>query len=302
MRDWSSIDKEFVIKNKELLLIEKKTSFKKADAFNGALIITTQSKSDVNKASNMMESENDSNPNEEDNGVIKRRLIINSTNLIDSHMDCHIQGLWKKSLNEVKQFHLLKEHEMCFESIICDSKIDNIKAFTQNYSFKELGFPEYKGNAECLVFDAEIKESVNEYMYDLYLNNRVNNHSVGMQYVKLFLCIDSEDPEDAQYKESWDKYYPYVANKEVADTKGYFWAVTEAKFIEGSAVVKGSNQATPTMEIESKNNYVGNSLFSSFITDKEDSNTTVVTNNTQTALKTEEIEEKKESLFSHFIK
>jgi hypothetical protein len=40
-----------------------------------------------------------------------------------------------------------------------------------------------------------------------------------------------------------------VVNKEVADTKGYFWAVTEAQFIEGSAVVKGSNYVTPVLSI-----------------------------------------------------
>ena len=51
-------------------------------------------------------------------------------------------------------------------------------------------------------------------------------------------------------KANWDKYYPMVANKELADQKGFFWAVTEAKVIEGSAVVKGSNECTPVMEIE----------------------------------------------------
>ncbi|HPZ10702.1 MAG TPA: hypothetical protein PL110_21610, partial [Candidatus Eremiobacteraeota bacterium] len=34
----------------------------------------------------------------------------------------------------------------------------------------------------------------------------------------------------------------------VADERGYFWVVKEAKIIEGSAVVMGSNSATPTLE------------------------------------------------------
>ena len=50
----------------------------------------------------------------------------------------------------------------------------------------------------------------------------------------------------------WDKYYPIVANKEVADERGFFWIVSEAKIIEGSAVVMGSNSATPTLSIENK--------------------------------------------------
>jgi hypothetical protein len=59
-------------------------------------------------------------------------------------------------------------------------------------------------------------------------------------------CINDED-----YKEefaNWQKYYPDVANKDVADADGYFFAVTEARVIEGSAVVIGSNTATPTLD------------------------------------------------------
>jgi hypothetical protein len=57
---------------------------------------------------------------------------------------------------------------------------------------------------------------------------------------------------DKRYQEdkaNWDKYYPMVANKEKADEEGYFFAVTEAKIIEGSAVLKGSNYVTPTLDI-----------------------------------------------------
>jgi hypothetical protein len=32
----------------------------------------------------------------------------------------------------------------------------------------------------------------------------------------------------------------------------YFWVVKEAKMLEGSAVVKGSNSFTPTLEIKSE--------------------------------------------------
>jgi hypothetical protein len=87
-------------------------------------------------------------------------------------------------------------------------------------------------------------------MFNLYKKGRVLNHSVGMRYVKMFLCIDSNEAYYSSEKSNWDKYYPQVVNKEVADEKGYFWAVTEAKVIEGSAVVKGSNEFTPVMEIE----------------------------------------------------
>ena len=73
-----------------------------------------------------------------------------------------------------------------------------------------------------------------------------------MRYVKVDLAINSESEWDKDEKALWDKYYPVVANKEVADERGYMWIVSEAKIIEGSAVVMGSNSATPTISIESK--------------------------------------------------
>ena len=46
-------------------------------------------------------------------------------------------------------------------------------------------------------------------------------------------------------KEVWDKYEPTVVNKD--DSRKYFFVVTEAKVIEGSAVPMGSNQFTPVL-------------------------------------------------------
>lgn len=58
--------------------------------------------------------------------------------------------------------------------------------------------------------------------------------------------MDSEDyPEE---KKNWDKFYPMIANKE--DVGKYFFAVTEAKIIEGSAVTRASNPATPTESVQ----------------------------------------------------
>lgn len=103
---------------------------------------------------------------------------------------------------------------------------------------------------EVLVYDAIIKRDRNEFMFEQYRNGYVLNHSVGMRYVKLFFCYNNDAPEYAQDKENYDKYYPMILNKDEADKRSYFWAVTEAKNIEGSAVVKGSNFLTPVLSIE----------------------------------------------------
>jgi len=231
---------EEVFKNKDLIIAEKKNVIKHCDlVFNK--VESSNPKLDANKEGVSLEVQ--------DPTILRAKVVINTTNLIDSHMDCHIPNLWAKSLSETKVLYLLQEHEMEFDSIIADSVKDGLKAYTETMSFKSLGY-NYKGNTEALIFDTQIKQDVNPFMFDLYKKGRVYNHSVGMRYVKLYLCINSNEAEYSAEKDNWDKYYKFVANKEVADEKGFFWAVTEAKVIEGSAVVKGSNECTPVMEIE----------------------------------------------------
>lgn len=176
-------------------------------------------------------------------------LVINTTNIIDSHMDCHIPGIWDKTLQETKLFYLLQEHVMDYRHIIADSVKDNLKASADMVPWSQLGYS-YPGSTQALMFKATISRSRNAFMFDQYEKGYVLNHSVGMRYVKLFLCINSEEPDYSAEKENWDKYYSQVMNKEVADLKGYFWAVTEANMVEGSAVVKGSNPATPVLSTE----------------------------------------------------
>lgn len=103
---------------------------------------------------------------------------------------------------------------------------------------------------EVLVYEATISKDRNEFMFNQYKSGYVLNHSVGMRYVKLFFCYNTEDPIYASDKDNWDKYYPMILNKEDADKLNYFWSVTEAKNIEGSAVVKGSNFLTPVLATE----------------------------------------------------
>jgi hypothetical protein len=230
---------KYIFANKELLASKKKNAIKRGDLTS--CTIKEEVNQDVSKVSAITEEINQD--------VLKAKLVINTTNVIDSHMDCHIQGIWTKTLSESKTLYLLQEHEMEFDKIISDSVNDSLVASAEVISWKKLGYP-YNGKTEALIFDVQIKKEVNEFMFNLYKKGRVLNHSVGMRYIKLFLCIDSQEAYYASEKSNWDKYYPQVMNKEVADEKGYFWAVTEAKVIEGSAVVKGSNEFTPVMEIE----------------------------------------------------
>ncbi len=231
---------KFLIENKATLMAEKKYHPKHGDGINitfDRVLVDTKGKAIQSKSNAPFDTQGLTQ--------IKVSVAINSTNIMDSHSDVHLPGLWKKSLSENKLIKHLQEHEMSFDHIISDG--GDLKAYTQNMSWKELG-ADLKGTTEVLTFDSTIKLSRNPYMFDQYAKGYVNNHSVGMQYVSLVMCIDDDSECYGAEYEAWQKYIGEVANQDAAIQQGYFWAVKEAKVIEGSAVPIGSNYATPTLD------------------------------------------------------
>ncbi len=232
---------KFLHENKDTLISQKKAIIKHSDAvisYAGAVmdkeVKTIKENSPVASIGNELEV----------------RVVINTTNLMDSHKDVHLPGLWKKSLSENKSILHLQEHKMAFDKIISDG--NDLKAFTQDYTWKQLGH-NFNGTTQALVFDSKIRKTRNEFMLDQYGNGFVKQHSVGMRYVKIVLAMNSDEEYYGAEKEAWDKYYGEIANKEEADKYGYFWVVKEAKVIEGSAVPLGSNWITPTLDNNLKN-------------------------------------------------
>jgi hypothetical protein len=221
--------------NKAELIATKKMQTKEADAFfnvvSNDVILANANKSEVKKEENVNQ--------------IKVEMVINTTNLMDSHSDVHLKGIWNKSAKEQKNVYLLQEHKMTFDHIISDS----VNVSVKEYKWNELGY-NFKGTTEALTFNATIDKNRNPFMFEQYSKGYVKEHSVGMRYVKLELALNSDAKYDIEEKEVWDKYIDQVANKEQAEEQGYFWAVSEAKIVEGSAVVKGSNFATPTISVE----------------------------------------------------
>jgi hypothetical protein len=225
----------YLIKNKSLLLAAKKSTIKFSDVVSCPGSMCVNDKGEITKADN---------PIEENATKLNAALVINTTNWFDSHKDVHIPGIWKKSLTETKDFYLLKEHTMSFENVISDE----VTALAKKIPWKELGY-EALGNTEALVFNTIIDAERHPYMFSQYKKGYVKNHSVGMRYVKIKLAINDED-----YKEEfsvWNQYIDEVINRADAEASGYFWAVLEAKVVEGSAVLKGSNRITPVYSIQS---------------------------------------------------
>lgn len=224
---------DFIVKNESRIIADKKAQMKCADAFNFGTF-SGERVEGVDKANK---------PVTEDVDQVKVKAVINTTNLLDTYDDVHIPGLWKKSLKENKDIFHDQEHKHGFDSTISD--YEDLEAFTENYTWKDLG-QKYEGETEALVFNSTVKDERNSFMFKQYKAGRVKNHSVGMQYVKVLTAIN--DKSYQEYYKNWEKFYPQIANKERADELGYFFAVTEAKVIEGSAVKRGANWATPTLE------------------------------------------------------
>ena len=225
---------DFLIENKDTLIAQKKSEIKKADGFLHTYSLNKEG--EVIKANEPVET---SSIDE-----IKVVVIINTTNLMDSHKDVHMPGIWNKSLKENKFIMHIQEHQMSqFDKIISEGK--DLKSYVKFFNWTELGYT-FEGKTQALVFESIVRRKRNSYMFDQYAAGYVKNHSVGMRYMKLLLAVNDED-YGAEF-EAWEKYISKVANKEAAEDNGYFWVVKEAKIIEGSAVPLGSNYVTPTLE------------------------------------------------------
>lgn len=234
---------KFLVENKDTLIAEKTMQVKNSDgiAFS-QVIFEADGKTMANKANGPV-------ADLESKSSLFVQPVINTSNWLDTFLDVHIPGLWDKSLKENKRIKHLQEHQMAFDKIISDGA--NLKAYTKDLTWKELGF-NIQGKTEALIFDSNIVKTRNPFMFDQYGKGYVDNHSVGMRYIKLVMCVNDEN-YGAEF-EAWDKYYSEIVNPDMADKYGYFWAVTEAKCLEGSAVPIGANVMTPTL-----NNNMGKS-------------------------------------------
>ena len=221
---------EWLISNKSELIEMKKATLKFGD------IAITPSLEITNKA--LSTNYND----DPTTGMIKRSLIANTYNWMDSHDDVHVGNTFGKSIKERanKVFHL---HDHKHEVTAKVGRFTNIQEAEIKWSDLDVS---KEGDTTVLIADSEIKEKLNKDVFNQYLDGEIDQHSVGMRYVKISLAVNDEDyPEE---KKTWDEYYPKLGNPERANEKDFFWAVKEAVLIEISAVLMGSNELTPTVQ------------------------------------------------------
>lgn len=223
---------KYLIENKELFIAQKKSVIKYADSFGLA---------PMKEIGLSVKQENQDTFDE-----LFRTIIGNTYNFMDSHDDVHVSGNFSKSIKERKGkiFHL-RDHK--FE--ITAKVGEPIKIYEKAIEWEKLGIKK-EGNTESLMMDSRILREYNEKIFKLYGENKINQHSVGMQYVKIDLAINDEEYKE-EYK-NWEKVFPLLGNQDLALEVGFFWIVREAKLIEISAVLLGSNELTPTLSNENK--------------------------------------------------
>jgi DUF971 family protein len=220
-----------LIKNKKEAIKLKKAELKKADIIeSGNYSLKIEAFKDV----------------EDTDTELYRTIVGNTYGFMDSHDDVHMKGIFTKTIKENGE-NVLHLHDHVHQ---LSAKVGTpLKVYEQEVEWAEVGLNK-AGKATALLMDSRIEKSRNENIFTDYKTNSINQHSVGMQYMKLELAVNN--PEEKEEYMVWERYKDEVINLEKAIEKGFFWAVTEAKLIEISCVIKGSNELTPTLE--AKNN------------------------------------------------
>ena len=188
---FDSVEEEikFLVENKSIIETQKKSAIKLADSV-GFGVVSMRGLDEINKA--------DSNSDGAVKDEIKVKAVINTTNILDSHGDVHVKGIWNKSVKENKRMLHVQEHQSNkFDKII--SSGDDLEVSVKEYTWKELGY-DAEGKTEALVFDSLVKQSRNKEMFEGYSKGYITNHSVGMRYVKMAFAVNSEDyPEEKKF-------------------------------------------------------------------------------------------------------
>ncbi len=173
--------------------------------------------------------------------IFRVKVVANSANWIDSHMDLLIPGNSKRSIKERKGIipHL---HDHIHQ---VDAKVGEVhNIYNAEVSLKDLGL-KMEGTTEATIFETDVMRSYNEHIFNQYKGGFIKQHSIGLQYLKIDLAINDANAE--QEFQAWEKFLPQVINTDVAEKAGFFWVVKEIRLLENSAVLFGSNVLTPTL-------------------------------------------------------
>lgn len=218
----------YLRKNEKTIIAQKKSMPIKSDIFEYGCL-------PVNKKAKIKEDGSLLGPDE-----IQVDAIANLSGWCDSYMDVMIKDNWNKTISDKSIVYHLKNHDYCTDCIVGK----NPELYTKNFDLTYFGIESDVKKAQALMMRSIVPKEYDKKTYLLYKDDQIKQHSIGLRYIQIVLCLDSTLEEDAQYKKNWDKYYPSVINKDVVDTYHYFFAVIEAQILENSCVLFGANENT----------------------------------------------------------
>ena len=179
-------------------------------------------------------------------------LAVNSTKVLDSHLDLHVNGIWNKTVKEHQgRNYLVDTHVLSIKTTI--ARKEYIEMLTAVIPFALLGKP-YDGDTEVLIYKIRKDKIISTEAKEWLDSGDDIECSVRMQYVDISFAVNSDDKEDIKFKDNYDNYINQIANKEDFDTEiVYFWIVKQAKnVLESSLVLFGSNSTTGQIEESAK--------------------------------------------------
>lgn len=214
--------------NEKTIISQKKSLPIKSDIFNWGCL-------PVNKKSKVKEDGTMLGPDE-----IQVDAIANLSGWCDSYMDVMIKDNWNKTISDKAIVYHLKNHEYSTDDIVGK----NPELYTKMFPMEYFGIKSDVVKAQALMMRSIVPKDYDKKTYLLYKDEQIKQHSIGLRYIQIVLCLDSTLEEDVTYKKNWDKYYSIVINKDVVDTYHYFFAVIESQILENSCVLFGANENT----------------------------------------------------------
>jgi len=169
---------------------------------------------------------------------------------LDSHSDVHIgrteanpdSAIFSDSIkNRTHKIPPIDQHNYSLDGRIGKT----LAIYEAPISWRSLGLGK-TGMTEGLFAVSQIERAKNEARYNDYLNDEIDQHSVGMFYGNVEMAIADGEKYPKEHK-VYQKYISYIGNRQEVEAKGYFFAVSKATLVEYSAVIAGSNELTPTL-------------------------------------------------------
>ncbi|AGO47377.1 structural protein [Cellulophaga phage phi19:1] len=235
-----ALDKEF--QSKELMFAELKANKAHLIASKKAQILKSFEKGTAIAAKSMDVSKIECTKSIEmdDNFYY---LAVNTTNVLDSHQDLHVKGIWNRTVkNQQGLNYLVLDHEVKVSTTVV--RKEHIEMFVAEIPFAAIG-KSYKGNTEALIYKFPKDKVKNQEAKEWLESGDALEASVRMQYVKVRLAMNSDSKDDVDEKKAYDETIDVIANKADFESIDYYFIIEEAKNVmESSLVPFGSNGAT----------------------------------------------------------